>query len=475
MSALTPLGVPAGDLSRTIDTYESVMLAKAHEMGLPSDGVLVEVGRRVTVLNNLDDALAQLPAEKRATSMYLSKFMFAVGAGLFDAALNYLWDETITELRKRIVNYDLSYFFDLAVTSPEKRKDLKDPEDLAKITDDELIRAAAAIGFISQLGQAQLDLVRHMRNHASAAHPNQHELGSFALLSFAETCVKEVIMLPESPTMVATSRLLANVKQATVSAEEAASFAPLFAGLRRDQTDALANGLFGIYVSNTSAPQHRDNVRELLTYLWPHVAPEVRANFGVRYARYKANLDQTQAAFAREFLDAVGGSAYLPDDIRISELDGLIDQLARVHDGWDNFYHEPPVARKIQDFIGDQPVPLGVREKYIRVLTTVYLGRRSGIALAAMPTYQALIRNFTPDEAALALLEVTGPNHSAILSFDTPQLHFTEYFDMLRPKLIGIPAIALRDLVSSFTGPKEKFYLDAQIAKARGVLTSHLS
>ena len=77
-----------------------------------------------------------MPAEHRRGAVYMSKFMLAVSAGLFDAALNYLWDETIGELRKRIVAYDLNYFFDQAVTDPDKRRDLREPTDLAKITDD---------------------------------------------------------------------------------------------------------------------------------------------------------------------------------------------------------------------------------------------------------------------------------------------------------------------------------------------------
>src|SRR6266403_6153211 len=46
--------------------------------------------------------------------------------------LNYLWDETIHELRKPVVRYDLEYFFDLAVTNPEKRKKLSTEEDLTR-------------------------------------------------------------------------------------------------------------------------------------------------------------------------------------------------------------------------------------------------------------------------------------------------------------------------------------------------------
>jgi hypothetical protein len=44
-------------------------------------------------------------------------------------SLNYPWDETIFELRKRIVRYDLEYFFDLAVTNLDKRKKLRAEED----------------------------------------------------------------------------------------------------------------------------------------------------------------------------------------------------------------------------------------------------------------------------------------------------------------------------------------------------------
>ena len=71
--------------------------------------------------------------------MYLSKFLAAVTAGLFDAALNYLWDETILQLRYRVAQYDIQYFFDVAVSSPERRKKLNDVEDLVKIDDSELI------------------------------------------------------------------------------------------------------------------------------------------------------------------------------------------------------------------------------------------------------------------------------------------------------------------------------------------------
>ena len=265
----------------------------------------------------------------------------------------------------------MAYFFDLAATSPEKRKELNGPEDLAKLTDDEVIRAAAKIGFISDLGLHQLDLVRFMRNHASAAHPNQHAIQPFQLLSYVEVCIKEVITLPQSATMVETSRLLSNVKQETVTREIAAGYVTLFADLRREQVEALANGLFGIYVSLSSTALMRDNVRALLPYLWPHIPTDVRAAFGVRFARFQANLDVEQGRLAREFLQRVDGEAYLPEDTRAGDIDSLLDRLASAHGGMDNFYNEPPIARDIQKFVGIAPVPAGVRGKYAETLGRV--------------------------------------------------------------------------------------------------------
>jgi hypothetical protein len=461
---------PGTDLASSISSFEDQMLGHVSALGLPGEGVLIGVPDRVTVLANLTGAISELPASYRANSMYLSKFAMAVSAGLFDAALNYLWDETIGELRRRIIDYDLSYFFDLAVTDPEKRKDLTDPEDLTKITDDELIRAAATVGFISPVGQRQLDVVRFMRNHASAAHPNQHELRPYQLLGFVEVCIAEVIMLPESQTMVDTSRLLRNVRDAKITSSDAASYAPLFANLRGEQVTALANGLFGIYVRLDSAPLARDNTRLLLPYLWPHIPERTRAAFGVKFARFKANLDNDQADLAREFLETVGAASYLPDDVRAGEIDLIVGRLLSAHEGMNNFYNEPPVARTLRDYVGEQSVPDGVRERYVTTLVDVFLGRRSGVSVAADPIYAGLLERFTPEEAAIALIEVTGSNLAGTLAFRVPQEQFNRLLDLLQPKLIGEPAIALERSVRAFTGPRESMVLDTGIQRRRTAL-----
>lgn len=125
---------------------------------LPSEGIFVGVPERINVFKNIEGVIDQIAHQEKQQSLYLSKFIAGVASGLFDAALNYLWDETILQIRKRVVQYDLEYFYDNAV-SGEKRKRLKDESDLAKIDDYDLIKGAKEIGLISELGFKHLEYI----------------------------------------------------------------------------------------------------------------------------------------------------------------------------------------------------------------------------------------------------------------------------------------------------------------------------
>lgn len=108
-------------VSTSITTYDNQLLGFINELGLPTQNILVAVDERKKVVKNIYEVVSLLEAEKRGEAKYISKFIAASAAGLFDAALNYLWDETVFQLRRRIANYDVEYFYDVAVKS-EKRK-----------------------------------------------------------------------------------------------------------------------------------------------------------------------------------------------------------------------------------------------------------------------------------------------------------------------------------------------------------------
>ena len=152
--------------------------------------------------------LESLTEEQRSVAVYVSKFVAACAVGLFDAALNYLWNETIRNLREKVARFDLTYFFDSVVSDSDRRSKLKNEADLEKIDDWELIRGCYTTGIITENGFRHLDYVRDMRNHASAAHPNQNEITGLQIASWLETCIVEVLAKEPAGPVIEIRKLL---------------------------------------------------------------------------------------------------------------------------------------------------------------------------------------------------------------------------------------------------------------------------
>ena len=242
---------PSSNYSAQIKQFEDGLLEFMNQYGLPTDSVLVTVSERFKVFKNIEDVVEKIEDSQKKRSFYISKFIAASAAGLFDAALNYLWYETINELRIRVSQYDLDYFFDTAIgASSERRKKFKDKDDLVKINDSELINAANKIGLISDLGFQHLDYVRYMRNWASAAHPNHNQITGLQLISMLETCIIEVITLPLSNVVVEIKKLLKKIKTNQIPQKEAKQIASFFIDLSVDKINNLtvvlhSNGIQG--------------------------------------------------------------------------------------------------------------------------------------------------------------------------------------------------------------------------------------
>ncbi|MGY6499744.1 MAG: hypothetical protein ACXIVQ_02430 [Acidimicrobiales bacterium] len=457
-------GAEAVPIEAGLQQFEDVLTYAMEQFGLPSEGVLVSFVQRGRVLRNFEDAIDGLTIEHRARSMYLSKFMAAVGAGLFDAALNYLWDETISELRRRVAGYDLGYFFDIAVKDPERRKKLQTEDDLLKVDDFDLIRASNDIELVSDVGYKQLDLIRYMRNYASAAHPNQNEISAMQLLGWLETCITQVITLPETPVVAETKRLLVNVKTRKLSAKRAGEISEFFDDLRQDQADNLAAGLFGIYCQQDTPEETRDNVRLLFPRLWQSVGETQRQQFGVKYGRHVANGDDDEAEWARELLDTVDGSAYLPEPLRVAEISSAIDDLLHAHRGWDNFHAEPSRARLLERTVGDRGVPESVRQDYVLALIEVFLTNGHGVAWNAEPVYQRLMESFTRREAEAALLAFTNTRIASRLQMSLASQKFEELLDVIEPKL-GKRYQEIATAIRESNAPADKLANDSKLKR----------
>jgi hypothetical protein len=457
--------VAAADVAADLARFQETILHQLDSVGLPTEGVLVDLDERQSLLASLGGALRRLPGEDLGRSWYVSKMIVAAAVGLFDAALNYLWSETVNELRRRVIGYDLGYFYDVAVPG-DMRRHFTDAADLPRVQDVDLLRACREIGLLSEVGYKQVDHVRYMRNHASAAHPNQVELTGLQLANWLETCIRQVITLPHDPITADTGRLLRNIKVSRLDAATVTATASFFKELPTDRADTLAQGLFGLYTDAKRTAVVADNVRLLWPPLWEFVSDEARYGFGTRYGRFQANAETDLATAARELLELVDGTGYFPEQIRVVEIDAAIDALTTAHQGWDNFYNEPAPARTLEALVGVQgKVPATLSNKFVRAVVKTFLGNGHGVSNAALTTYTRMLRALTSSQAGLALRTFTDPGISNVLWTSNGSRQWTALLDVLEPKLTRPADRALYDAVRAFRGTPDQLYTDPTISR----------
>lgn len=459
----TELVEPANYLTQ-LNNYESGFLQAVAQLGLPVENIFVDLSERGAVFNNVEEVLLRLSPEQRNGANYLSKFLAASMSGLFDAALNYLWDETINEIRKRVVQYDVSYFYDNCAISEDKRKKLLGPDDITKIDDSELILGARNIGLISELGYKHLDYIRYMRNWASAAHPNQNQLTGLQLVSWLETCIKEVISLPLSSIAVEIKKLLANIKQNSITADDAKQIANFFVQLAPQQVSNLAHGFSGIYTDDNTTPQTRQNIHYLLPYLWGYIDEETKFSFGIKYGKFIANNEQVKAQLSRQFLEIVQGVAYIPENLLAAEIDIALQNLLNAHRAFGNVHSEPTFARQLASLVGQTgTIPQQVRLPYVIGVVDVFLTNGHAEAWYADPLYIEMINKFSQEEAIIAMLSFTVERLSSKLQFPRCQNKYRQLLTLIRPKLSAMAAIEVCDYLIAFPGPLDKMALDSRI------------
>lgn len=452
-------------INGNITLMETSIISALEYLGLPKTEIFSDVKQRITVFKNIEDVLVLLDSNIKKDSRYISKFFAAVSAGLFDAALNYLWDETILQLRNRVSQYDIEYFFDCAVKT-EKRSKLKSIEDLIKVDDSELLIGSKEIGLISSIGYKLLEDIKFMRNWASAAHPNNSDLTGLQLITWLETCIREVICLPLENITVRINTLLENIKNSALSSKELDNIVVFFAELTSEKTGALANGFFGIFTRGDS-PQHCiDNVLYLAPKLWPLISDDVKVQFGIRFAQFGANGDKDKQKLSRQFLEVCNGLQYIPNTIRDSEINEQLAALRRVHESFDNFYNEGMFAKQLVNIVGDK-LPSQIIDRYVNTIVYVFLSNGYGIASAADPYYETLISGFDSRASMKAIVSLIRDDVALKLkNRKLCRMQFIRLIELVLPKITApmfkdfIDKLLKMDLATASTDDKVKKQID---------------
>lgn len=442
----------AKDVNTSLSKYENSLLAYVDSLGLPIQGILVPIDERKIVMKNFEDVVNLLRQEDVNDAVYISKFITAASSGLFDAALNYLWNETVFQLRKRAAIYDIEYFYDVAVTS-DKRKRLSGTEDLVKLDDSELIKGAKEIDMISDIGYKHLDYIKYMRNWASAAHPNQVEITGLQLISWLQTCIKEVINLPNSIVTIEIGRLLKNLKEKQLGDSEIQALTSFVCNLSQEKVNSLSAGLFGIYSRGETEQFVRENIRKVFPVIWSRIDEAVKNDFGIKYARFAVNGDGEEAKYAKELLGLVNGQSYLPEQIRTTELDTVINQLYEAHNSsLNNFYKEPTFAYQLERLVGNNRIPKQLDNKYVYTLVDAFITNGNGICYDAEPIYIKLLKQFNQEQVTIAVFLFMNEHISSMLQFSLCEQKYRELIEIMEEKNTSPAVSEVIELIKEFRG-----------------------
>lgn len=381
-----------------------------NHLGLPTDNIIAEINERQVIEQNLPGFIASLPVEVKRDARYLSKFVAGAAVGLFDASLNYVWNEVVLSLRQKAVVYGLDMFFDAAVGG-SRRELYSTEEDLSGIKDNSLINTCRKLELISDIVYTKLHHILTMRNDIGASHPNTYSINGYELMGWLQTCVKDVLNDKPSESAIQIKSFVDNLKVSTSVLDEATikSMERPLADLSLQNTDNLLTSIFGIYTAEKTGNIVRKNIALFAPHIWQKSSDNVKYKLGVMLDGYRNNLHEEKHKLGCEFFTFCGGNRYQSLESRIIALDGHADDLLEARYAWDNFYNEPPHMRKILTFLDtENDIPPERVSKIIKVVLICRIGKgiayNSGVSPSGRPLYDRFLSLLGDEYIILALI-----------------------------------------------------------------------
>lgn len=397
-----------GSLVEKVTKFELML----NDLGLPSENIIASVDERENIMKMLPQLMNSIPESQKRDATYLSRFVAGAAIGLFDASLNYVWNEVVISLRQKIIYFGIDTFFDNAVTD-KVREQYKNEDDLLGIKDKTMLETLRKLEWISNVVYLKLCHILDMRNQIGASHPNSYNINSFELLGWLKTCVTEVINDKPSSSAVHIKKIVEQIKKSTSSLDditigtigkEVKKFSSVMSG-------TLLRALFGIFIVESTSVEARGNVLKLSKEIWKYCRDDIKYDIGEKKLFFRNNLQKNKEDLTYKFLEYCDGLPYLSLTERSLEISGLCDDLHTVHNEWDNYYHEPPIAKKIMKYIS-QPsdIPNDREEKIIKTFLECRIGREvtycQGVSPGAVGYYDSLFKMLTEEQIKIALTEI---------------------------------------------------------------------
>lgn len=431
-------------------------------LGLPSEGVIASERERGMMARILPETIETLKPETKKGAVYLSKFVASAAIGLYDASLNYVWNEVIISLREKVKLYGLDLFFDAAVGG-DVRESYSTEEDLLLIKDNTLIDACRKLEIISDVLHQKLKHILFMRNHIGASHPNTESIRTLELLGWLETCVNDIIADTPSEGAIFVQQLIINIKKEDLVISEA-RLEQIKDTLARQHSRIAGNlllTLFSIFTRTNTSQSVRGNILKLAPIAWDLSIDNKRYEIGFKIDQLGLNLDEETFNIGETFIEKCNGMSYKTTSSKTRELNSLLNRLYRTHNEWDNFHYEGPIAREIKKYIPTTAdiIP-SIEDKLIKTVLICRIGNGvdyyNGVSPSAKPHYDEIIKLLSPSQIKILMRFLNASEIRNSLSSRNRARQLVELFQLINLDLQeGRTAEAIEYIVSNI---EEKGY-----------------
>ena len=392
MSDITPVG-PEINLPDLPEQRLADIASLTSALGIPR-GVLAPDSEILAAWNQLPRELSAIPPQLRGE--LVARMCVAVSTGLFDSAINYIWNVTTLHLRRRIKDFGLPAVSQILQEQFEENH-------LNDLQDSRLIEFCLKLNLISEDGFFFLNQCREVRNNFSAAHPAIGFLNDREFIVYLNRCVRYALSNETSLVGVDFDELIGAIKGERFNDGQCEAWVERLDATHDPQRQLLFGTLHGIYCDPASAETARLNALDLCIAYQPRFSTAIKSDLIDRHSGYIAKGQNERHGASRAFFEKLGLFGLLGASERHSVISTAVSRLWDVHQAMNNFYNEPPFAERLMQLSEVDAIPETIQERFVHVVVGCYIGNGYGVSHAAEPFYETMIQAFSPKEIAVLL------------------------------------------------------------------------
>lgn len=399
MSSIVPK-TPAPALPALLTTVLPALDSLTTALGIPRT-VLASDEEIEYAWRDLPRELRDIPAPLRGE--LVARMCVAVSTGLFDSAMNYIWNAAILQLRTKVRNFGLPIVAQILQSDFEEKH-------LLELQDSRLLELSLKLNLINEDGFFFLDQCRDVRNNFSAAHPTIGTVNDREFTTFLNRCVRYALADASSPRGVDIGAFITAVKGARFNANQNGIWVQRLSETHDAQRQMLVVMVHGIYCDpNTSEPS-RLNALDVCNALKTGFTAALRSDLVNKHSEYTAKGDEPRHVASLQFFEKLGLLILLNESEQHAIFYRAIERLWNIHNSMNNFYNEPPFAERLLELSKQSAIPETIQEQFVETVVCCTIGNGSGVCWAATSSYEQLIRSFSPREISMMINLAATPS-----------------------------------------------------------------